>query len=339
MLQHDCVLSMWPGMLSMPSTSEYWWLSFLNGICRSSPWGGNPRFGARENFSSQWRSIGCQCYWPCAADPGYLLRGQVCIIPILRALNQLNAIFVTMQSSYRSSIHWHIPYLSLNKQSKIGGCCRRFAGGQWSRTGWFRGPRWVSYNHCSSMITLCRLIICYPWYLRVSCYDGLILLFVSIAVAALEALAGLCLRLQQVPWMRPLLAYWSYCFCKALWVCSVCIMSIDFWVTVYEWSMCFTLNSFAAFELFQEESALRYANSCGQLVAVASESVSKDVLMELQFRGKAVAALAQLACARCGAGMVSFREIDSHFSLWWWNFTRVQNTDEACSLLWSKTSQ
>lgn len=69
----------------------------------------------------------------------------------------------------------------------------------------------------------------------------------EVRVAALEALTGLCLRLQQ------------------------------------------------------EESALRYAHSCGQLVASASEGVPTDVLMELQFRSKAVAALSALVCARCGA--------------------------------------
>jgi hypothetical protein len=67
-----------------------------------------------------------------------------------------------------------------------------------------------------------------------------------------------------------------------------------------------TLNCFNVLGLFQEEPALRYANSCGQLVAAASESVPKDALMELQFRGKAVAALVALICARCGAGMVFF---------------------------------
>lgn len=43
------------------------------------------------------------------------------------------------------------------------------------------------------------------------------------------------------------------------------------------------------FELFLEEPVLRYAHSCGYLVAAASEIVPKD---KLQFRGKAVAGLA-----------------------------------------------
>lgn len=69
----------------------------------------------------------------------------------------------------------------------------------------------------------------------------------EVRVAALEALAGLCLRLQQ------------------------------------------------------EEPALRYAHSCGQLVAAAGESVPEEMLAELKFRGKAVTALAALVCAQCGA--------------------------------------
>ena len=38
----------------------------------------------------------------------------------------------------------------------------------------------------------------------------------------------------------------------------------------------------------------------------ASDTVPKDELAELMFRSKAVAALAALVCARCGAGMAFF---------------------------------
>ena len=54
---------------------------------------------------------------------------------------------------------------------------------------------------------------------------------------------------------------------------------------------------------FQEEPALKFAHSCGLLVSAAGDTVPKDELKELQFRCKAVAALAALVCARCGAGM------------------------------------
>ena len=54
---------------------------------------------------------------------------------------------------------------------------------------------------------------------------------------------------------------------------------------------------------FQEEPALKFAHSSGLLVTAAGDAVPTDELKELQFRSKAVAALAALVCARCGAGM------------------------------------
>ncbi|KAG0627345.1 hypothetical protein M758_2G193400 [Ceratodon purpureus] len=53
--------------------------------------------------------------------------------------------------------------------------------------------------------------------------------------------------------------------------------------------------------LHQEEPALKFAHSSGLLVTAAGDAVPTDELKELQFRSKAVAALAALVCARCGA--------------------------------------